>query len=127
MLRSIATVLPVSDVATTMQWYRDVLGFAADPWPADKPCFAILRRDGVEIMVRQDPSAMRKNGRASRWNAYIRLDGNAVESLFAELKDKAHVLRSVEKASYGQTEFEIEDCNGYVLCFAEMQPVAAAV
>ncbi len=79
----------------------------------------MLRRDGVEIMVRQDPSARRKNGRASRWNAYIRLEGHVREAFFSELKDKAHVLRPMEKALYGQTEFEIEDCNGYVLCFAE--------
>lgn len=120
-MQSIAAVFPVSNVQQTMQWYNQVLGFRGDAYPADKPCFAMLRRDGVEIMVRQDPSVMRKNGRANRWNAYIRLEGHVVDALFSELKDKAHVLRAMEKASYGQTEFEIEDCNGYVLCFAEAQ------
>ena len=35
-------------------WYRDVLGFAADPFgpPAD-PSFAILRRDGAELMLQK--------------------------------------------------------------------------
>jgi uncharacterized glyoxalase superfamily protein PhnB len=114
-------VFPVSDVQQTLQWYSDVLGFRSDPLPADKPVFAILRRDGVEIMVRQDPSVMRKNGRASRWNAYIRLDGHTAASLFDELKEKARVLLPIEKVFSGQTEFEIEDCNGYVLCFAEAE------
>ena len=47
-------VLRVASVAQAMTWYRDVLGFQSDPvGPAADPVFAILRRDGVELMLQK--------------------------------------------------------------------------
>ena len=50
----------VANVARSMAWYRDVLGFAADPFgpPAD-PSFAIFRRDGAEFDAPEDPRGCR--------------------------------------------------------------------
>jgi hypothetical protein len=120
MMDSVAAVFPVANVQETIDWYTRNLDFTADPYPDVNPCFASLRRDGIEIMVRQDPGALRKRGHAGRWNAYIRLSGTVVESLHGEIKDKVRVLRAPEKTLHHDTEFEIEDCNGYVLCFGEV-------
>jgi catechol 2,3-dioxygenase-like lactoylglutathione lyase family enzyme len=55
-----APVLQVADVAASLRWYKDVLGFAADVWPDNPPyTFAILRRDGAEIMLRSGVSLAR--------------------------------------------------------------------
>jgi Glyoxalase/Bleomycin resistance protein/Dioxygenase superfamily len=120
MMQSVAAVFPVASVPDTVAWYSRTLGFTADPTPDATPSFAMLHRDGVEIMVRQDPGALHKRAHAGRWNAYIRLSVGEIEPLHTEIKDKARVLRAPEKTTYNNTEFEIEDCNGYVLCFGEV-------
>jgi len=35
------------------------------------------------------------------------------------IKDKAKIIKGLEKTFYGATEFSIQDLNGYVLTFAE--------
>ena len=35
------------------------------------------------------------------------------------IKDKAEVIKGLEKTFYGATEFSIQDINGYILTFAE--------
>ena len=45
-------VLQVANVETSLRWYVDVLGFKPDTFPSSPPySFAILRRDGAEIML----------------------------------------------------------------------------
>src|SRR5437773_11113193 len=70
-------VLRVHDVAATIMWYRKHLGFSAEAFPeSGAPEFAILERDGVQILVRRAIGA----GRAPRethsgWDLYIWVDG----------------------------------------------------
>jgi catechol 2,3-dioxygenase-like lactoylglutathione lyase family enzyme len=45
-------VLQVANVESSVRWYGEVLGFKADTFPKTPPySFAILRRDGAEIML----------------------------------------------------------------------------
>jgi len=47
-------VLQVADVAASARWYRNVLGFDADPFPAKPPYqFAILRHGDTELMLQK--------------------------------------------------------------------------
>src|SRR5262249_20814307 len=47
-------VFQVASVAGSVAWYRDVLGStAARVGPPDEPVFAILHRDGVELMLQK--------------------------------------------------------------------------
>jgi uncharacterized glyoxalase superfamily protein PhnB len=36
-----------------------------------------------------------------------------------QIKDKVNIVKGLEKAFYGATEFSIQDINGYILTFAE--------
>src|SRR5262249_51073004 len=50
------------------------------------------------------------------WDAYIRVSGGAV--LYEEFKSRgAKIIREPEVTFYEMREFEVEDCDGYVLCF----------
>ncbi|MES2796916.1 MAG: VOC family protein [Bacteroidota bacterium] len=42
-----------------------------------------------------------------------------IRTFFDSIKDKVTVVKGLEKAFYGATEFSIKDNNGYVLTFAE--------
>ena len=45
---------PVADIAATMRWYEDQLGFIGDPFPAAEPyVFAIVCRNDIEIMLQR--------------------------------------------------------------------------
>jgi uncharacterized glyoxalase superfamily protein PhnB len=122
--QSACPVFLVDDIASTMQWYRTVLGFEADPFPESPPhAFCALSRDDIEIMLQQlvgyekpDVYPRREGG---VWNVYLRMHG--VRDLFDGLSKRSDVkiLETICKQPYGETEFVVQDPNGYVLVFAE--------
>jgi uncharacterized glyoxalase superfamily protein PhnB len=42
-----------------------------------------------------------------------------IRSFFERVKEKVNIIKPLEKAFYGATEFSILDNNGYILTFAE--------
>ena len=113
-------VLEVADVAVSMNWYREMLGFSADPFPETPPHqFATLRQGPTELMLRCGTSKARPGQRQYKWDVYLRLGGGHVRQLFAELTSRGVISRRLERMFYGLAEFEIKDPDGYVLCLAE--------
>jgi uncharacterized glyoxalase superfamily protein PhnB len=113
-------VLEVADVAASMSWYREMLGFSADSFPVTPPHqFAILRHGQTELMLRSGTSKALPGQRQYKWDVYLRLGGGQVRQLFAELTSRGVVSRRLERMFYGLAEFEIKDPDGYVLCLAE--------
>ena len=120
--RSIAPTFLVADVGATARWYREQLGFDADFFPKSEPyVYACLHRDGVEIMLlglagyRRPPAALRPAG---LWDAYIRMRG--IREFYEVVRAKIPVKMELTKQSYGDSEFEVLDPNGYVLVFGEI-------
>jgi catechol 2,3-dioxygenase-like lactoylglutathione lyase family enzyme len=117
----VAIVVPlfrVADVARSISWYREVLGFLAEPFPAEPPYeFAILRRGTAEIMLRRSAGGRPAGG--GGWDAYVRLSGG-IHALYGTLQQRMPIVRRLEIMEYGDTEFEIADPDGYVLCLSEV-------
>ena len=123
-LRGATPVLLVGDIAATMQWYQDVLGFRADPFPPRAPhVFCILAMDDVEIFLQQLDGYQRLDVYARRpggvWSVYLRTDD--VQGWFERLRNHPEVtlVQPLRRQPYGETEFEVRDPNGYVLVFAQ--------
>ena len=121
-LQHIYPVFLVADIKQAAEYYRDVLGFRFDRYWGEPPCFAMCLRDGAEVFLREaaKPEQVRPNGRVvcDTWDAYLRVDD--VGSLYAEFKSKgAKILRGPETAFYDMREIEVQDINGYVLCFGQ--------
>lgn len=123
-LRGATPVFLVGDIAATMRWYQEALGFEADAVPRAPPhAFCSLRRDDVEIFLQQLDGYQRPEVYDQRaggvWNAYLQTEG--VRALYDALKNRADVtvIQPLHRQPYRQTEFEIRDPNGYVLVFAE--------
>jgi uncharacterized glyoxalase superfamily protein PhnB len=119
---SIAPYFLVDDVVATANYYRDKLGFSYERLWGDPPAFCMVKRAGVIIMLSQFPreSAMRPNRLADpsgeAWDAYIWVDD--ADSLCQEFKDKGvKIPRDLCDQPYGNRDFDVEDCNGYRLCF----------
>lgn len=121
-------VFLVGNVEQTAQWYRDCLGFAADPFPDQPPYeFAILSRDRAEIML-QRIEGYRKAATyhlrsTGTWDAYFSFaetgDGSNVRAFYESVRDKVTIVKPLYRPFYGTMEFEVEDCNGYILVFSE--------
>jgi len=113
----------VDDVAITAEYYRDILGFDPGEYWGEPPRFAMVRRDDIQIILalRGEAGTMNPNRKVQAkgtWDAYIDVTG--LDVLHEALRAKgARILRGPGKTSYGTREFEVEDCNGYVLCFGE--------
>lgn len=125
-LKGISPSFLVDDVVKSAEFYRDVLGFTFNRYWGEPPCFVIVVRDYAEISLGNPgvPGLMRPNRKAhpeTAWDAYIWVED--VEALHRELTAKgAKILRGPESTFYNTREIEVEDCNGYVLCFGQDTP-----
>jgi predicted enzyme related to lactoylglutathione lyase len=122
-LKAISPCFLVDDVVKSAEYYRDVLGFHFHRYWGEPPCFVILLREGIEISL-SNPGASglarpnRKAHRDAPWDAYVWVGDVAV--LREELQSKgAKIIRGPKDMPYQMREIEIEDCNGYVLCFGQ--------
>ncbi len=120
----IAPYFIVDDVVTTANFYRDQLGFSYERFWGEPPCFCMVHRNGIIIMLSQseNPGVMRPNhlaqAESDAWDAYIWVD-DAVE-LHATLKSRGvKIPRDLCDQPYGCRDFDVEDCNGYRLCFGQ--------
>jgi uncharacterized glyoxalase superfamily protein PhnB len=121
---SIAPYFIVDDVVTTADYYRDKLGFKYERFWGEPPCFCMVMRSGAVIMLSQLPTtgAMRPNRsvdpEGEAWDAYIWIEN--ADALVAEFKSKSvRITRDVSDQPYGCRDFDVEDPNGYRLCFGQ--------
>ena len=111
-------VLRVRDVAATVAWYRRMLGFAAEIFPDRAPyAFAILERDGVQLLVRQDAGKQRVDfDDHAGWDLYLWVDGMDLRRLESSFEIAGSVVRPLSPMSATVAELEVRDPDGYVLC-----------
>ena len=82
----------------------------------------MVKRSNIVIMLSQldNPRSVRPNRLADpnsgAWDAYVWVDD--ADKLCAEFKTKGvKVTRGICDQPHGCRDFDIEDCNGYRLCF----------
>jgi predicted enzyme related to lactoylglutathione lyase len=120
---SVAPLFLVDDVVATANYYRDKLGFGYDRFWGEPPCFCMVRRSGVTIMLSQTAGATVQPNRVTDpngecWDAYLWVDD--ADALFSDFKSKGvKIAREICDKEYGCRDFDIEDPNGYRLCFGE--------
>jgi len=131
MLQRIAPQWIVEDVPTSVAFYRDKLGFAVE-FLGDPPLFAILRKDGITLMVRALPAAgmprpnfvaFQRAGwhtdGAEAWDAYVWVEN--IDSFYEALRQKdIDFVKALTQTDHGTREFEIRDPDGYNLCFGQL-------
>jgi predicted enzyme related to lactoylglutathione lyase len=119
---AVAPYFLVDDVVATAHYYRDKLGFTFERFWGEPPCFCMVTRGGVVIMLSQSTTTgvMRPNPVADpkreAWDAYLWVDD--ADALYTEFKSRGvTIARDICDQPYGCRDFEVEDCNGYRLCF----------
>jgi predicted enzyme related to lactoylglutathione lyase len=121
----VAPYFLVADVEATADWYREKLGFQYERFwgePGEPPQFTMVRRAGMVIMLSRAAAkgAMRPNHRAvpdsDHWDAYVWVDD--ADALLAEFRSRGvTIARDICDQPYRCRDFDVEDCNGFRLCF----------
>jgi len=121
---SVAPYFIVDDVVATANYYREQLGFHYERFWGEPACFCMVKRNGVVIMLAQfeKSGVMRPNHvvdpEGGAWDAYLWIDD--ADALNAEFKAKGvKIARDICDQPYGCRDFDVEDCNGYRLCFGQ--------
>ena len=101
-------------------FYRDRLGFQLEfLGPDDDPFFAIVRRDGAQILmkaVEAEPLPNSKRDPAARWDAFVYAPDP--DALAAEFLSRGVAFSEPIKDTHdGLRGFELKDADGYVLFF----------
>ncbi len=121
----------VKDVSASVQFYVDELDFSVD-YLGDAPLFVIVSRGNFTLMLRQlqQDNLVRPNripfiktgwhtNAKEAWDAYVWVDD--ADLLFEEFKSKnVSIIKPIQNNDYGNRDFEIEDMDGYILCFGKI-------
>jgi uncharacterized glyoxalase superfamily protein PhnB len=93
----VAPYLLVEDVKNAAEWYRDHLGFGFERLWGHPPSFAMVKRDGIVIMLKSVPGKkvlVRPNHQIDEdacWDAYPWVTG--VDALYEEFKTSGVRIR----------------------------------
>ena len=126
-LNKLTPNLVVSNVARSMAFYRDRLGFSvASTVPDAEPyVFAILRSGPVEVFLNAPESAtdeytsMKGRPLGGTFTMFIEVTG--IERMYEELQAQIPIVAPLETKWYGVAEFVVADPDGYLITFAEQK------
>jgi catechol 2,3-dioxygenase-like lactoylglutathione lyase family enzyme len=119
-LVAIAPFFFVADIAKSVAYYCDVLGFKHERMWGEPPNFCMPYRDDIVIMLLQvdDKSRIRPNGNdGESWDTHIWV--RDADLLFQEFKKKGALIayEPLNRDLYGNREFAVRDPDGYVIAF----------
>lgn len=122
-MNSLSPNIFVRDINQTIRFYKqlDFKVTMSVPEEGD-PVWAMMSCGNVTFMFQsfdslgnEIPEISRKDGGSLLF--YIQIKD--IRKFHDRIRDKAKVIKGLEKTFYGATEFSIQDINGYVLTFAE--------
>ena len=117
----VVPLLQVGNMADTISYYRDCLGFTADLlWPADDPKWARVSRGDVSFLLTIDLGTSSGFFIAEKGNGvvfYIVMD--EVNAIYEDLIAKGAIIVQEIQDFGGRKQFSVADLNGYVLAFSE--------
>lgn len=126
-LGSITPFFIVASLFESVAFYRDRLGFdLVFATPDDEPFFAIVRRDGVQLMLKEiasdvPPLPNRQRHAWAKWDAFVYVEDP--DRLSKELAERGVAfLTELADTEDGLRGFELQDADGYVL-FCGRPPV----
>jgi catechol 2,3-dioxygenase-like lactoylglutathione lyase family enzyme len=114
-IEHIQPVLPSRNVEASVDYYVGRLGFTLVFMVTEKPAYAVIRRDGVELHLQwHDASEWERTERPM-----LRFVVSEIDGLFEELrtKDVFHEKTALRKTPWGTREFAFYDPDGNGLTF----------
>ena len=100
-------ILRVDDMARSLRYYVDVLGFTNEEWSGDE--FACVTRDGASIYL-----SARDQGHSGTW---VWIGVGDVEELFREYTSRGATIVGPPERFPWAVEMRVTDPDGHVLRF----------
>ncbi|MEL6265633.1 MAG: VOC family protein [Pseudomonadota bacterium] len=127
-LDAIAPIVPVQNIAVSLRFYVDALGFEVLRANEDRSA-ALIARDAVRLMLLRAPQKRALEATREHLSAYVWTAD--VDGLYAALAPAlaalpAHRVRPPFDRPYGAREFHVKDPDGFLLFFAEAPAGLAA-
>jgi len=126
MLKKATPNLMVEDVNRVVEFYRDILTCfeLVDSEPVSGSLeWAMLRCGEVQLMFESRRSLSKIiplfKDKEIGGSLVIYIELSNIKSLYYRIKDKVKIIQDLSATDYGTLEFIIQDCNGFVLVFAE--------
>lgn len=136
MLNKLTVNLMVKDIAETLKFYTNILGFnlvMAVPESQDSMdttikdstnyVWAQIKAGSVEIMLQETKSLISDvpafSNRPIGASISLYIETENVNDLYNKIKDKVDIVKTLQISWYGMNEFYIRDNNGYILCFSQ--------
>ena len=122
---SITPNLLVRDVAKSLAFYRDVLGFTMGETVPDKEPFVFvwMKRDQVSVFLNDIKAAVADYPPAASMpqggTAALFFIIENVDDYHAKVAPKANVIMPLKTQFYGLREFAVTDPDGHIITFAE--------
>jgi uncharacterized glyoxalase superfamily protein PhnB/N-acetylglutamate synthase-like GNAT family acetyltransferase len=114
MISQTTPILAASDVAETIRFYKEVLGFDSSWDYGDPPTFGAAMRGQARVMFCLQPDLAAKMEGHQLW-----VDVEDVDALYAQhLERGAWIVSPVEDKPWNMREYTVRDPNGYYLRFA---------
>jgi catechol 2,3-dioxygenase-like lactoylglutathione lyase family enzyme len=116
-VKATSPCLVVSDLQRSVSFYCDKLGFTDPGVWGEPPCFAMMNRDGFDLMLSlaESPDRVRPNGPDGVWDLAIKVeDAHAEADALRALG--VTLAREPSDTFYDMTEIEVIDPDGYRIC-----------
>jgi catechol 2,3-dioxygenase-like lactoylglutathione lyase family enzyme len=121
----LAPLLEVFDMPTSIEFYRDALGFAVIATCNPGPNFgwALLSLNGVELMLNtaydaaERPPVPDPARKAAHRDTAMYFACPNVDAAYAYLRAAGLAARGPQTAPYGMRQLYLSDPDGYTLCF----------
>jgi uncharacterized glyoxalase superfamily protein PhnB len=113
MMTGTATVLTVGDIAASLAYYRDALGFSVSFEYGQPTFYVCLCRDEAAVHLIAASKTERLPG-----NGALCIFVTDVDALYAELVErKAKVVKPPQDYDYGMRDFDVVDLDGNQIFF----------
>lgn len=112
-------VLPVQDVAKTLTFYKDQLGFNElfnQPGENGLLVNGQVTKEGCHLMFNLNPEDAGKGGGGIY--LWIRIEESDIDAYYTKLVEQnVEIVEEIKDQFWGDRSFTIKDCNGYILAF----------
>lgn len=118
-----APVLLVQDMRKALEYWRDKMGFTDQTPYGEPPYFAIIRRDGLAVMLSQLGAGKSVTPHwqvvEKMWNVYFWVDD--ADALYAEFQKSGAIIDyTLYTTPWGTKEFGIQDLEDNDIGFGQI-------
>lgn len=132
-MKSLVPNIAVKSIKDTVAYYKENFDFKLQ-MAVDKDkeinesimenkeyIWAMIISDDVSLMLQEQNNLKKDVGDffddiQASLTLYFHVEN--IDSLYEKVKDNVEIFKPIYATWYGQKEFYVKDCNGYILCFA---------